>query len=1141
MADTLGRGPLDSLKARTRDELRQLFQQNRVMRRARYPLAQRVLRALLVGRPLAAFLFVYGLIDLFAVAAEWVITARHPGWLPSWTRTNYRDFLTNIGSYFITAQVGMLGIVSVAVGIVSFLSQGGDGSSARTDVRLYYVEAMAYEVVTSGIALLIVLSVQLFWPLQYGLHLLGWGGGDQVFKVALAIVHALWLAANLLLFFQFITTTLRFVEPRARERLRERYSANVVIPRDLTRRLLGVLYLQAPGSLVGQEEKEQAPRITFGFGLLDAATTEIRTDFRRPSQLADVWLAPVGLALRSWRRRCDANLQPRKPYAGPPTWQTQLAIKVSFDSDLDGVRDWVVREGGVPLSAWEKLLIRIGFRFSRVDERARDLPTPNEFIEELADKLVGQITKSSITGFKAAMDELTRYHRFLLDTQATRDDQGRLLNLAQVGGFLQRPDEGWIQLYRRVLDVAAQKIGSEPHFMDRLGHLTQALLPTDATGASPQVITTLLELGKLEVIVLEIWFTRHSLTEAPAAGDATTQLRTPLAGSDQRAFEGIIRNFVGSWETVLKLGLIAYKHSDLKRAPPADHWAGLASSWPFLRAHLHACAYFFAFAVWNEDELSAERYRDLLIRWLQPFYDEVRDHYLFHRTAILTPALASGDWAAAGRIARLASRFPTLDRFTPGGVFGAVVKGAYEDVVVVSAALALSWFMNQAQTSDIGARAADRLLRKQPLPGQGSDLIGPGANASAFQRVTATVLRSSLGSGDARYGASLDGLVMTLKTLSSGPMVPGRSYAGWGADDVDSLSPALLAMLAAHAPAEGDEGLREWLTWLVAADGVFADREAELRTLSDALRAYATSLEGLNAEVLARGVAALDPHADPVAGRARVAEILADAISVIENAHLLRLRATPVDPAKLAAMSAGLADALLRDGPAVYFLSDLTVEQGHTPSDAMQEETFYEFDKGAFVTPLLSVLDFDAYDAVEMVRTLAANHVIAEFNARPREHVLIDGGLEAFWRTVVERAKAITRPLLLVPSGEIADNVAMRPYGGGGLLPDEFQVDHQPNMPGGGGVGYVGTVEGIHVFQCALAPGRARLYSGGCLQRVIYEPLRSVDTIADVEFVEGENPQRSGLLIKIAQTLQWSDDPIIWLEIVQTGSAVAEP
>ena len=44
-------------------------------------------------------------------------------------------------------------------------------------------------------------------------------------------------------------------------------------------------------------------------------------------------------------------------------------------------------------------------------------PTPGMFLEELADKIIGRIERSAVTGFKGAMDELIRYHRFLLDVR----------------------------------------------------------------------------------------------------------------------------------------------------------------------------------------------------------------------------------------------------------------------------------------------------------------------------------------------------------------------------------------------------------------------------------------------------------------------------------------------------------------------------------------------------------------------------------------------------------------------------------------------------------------------------------------------------------------------------------------------------
>ena len=79
-------------------------------------------------------------------------------------RHRSKSLLKDIASYLIAAQVGILGIVSVAIGIVTLISQRDDRSSTNTDVRLYYVESLAYEVVLSGAALLIVLCVQLLWP-----------------------------------------------------------------------------------------------------------------------------------------------------------------------------------------------------------------------------------------------------------------------------------------------------------------------------------------------------------------------------------------------------------------------------------------------------------------------------------------------------------------------------------------------------------------------------------------------------------------------------------------------------------------------------------------------------------------------------------------------------------------------------------------------------------------------------------------------------------------------------------------------------------------------------------------------------------------------------------------------------------------
>ena len=322
-------------------------------------------------------------------------------------RQRLKSLLKDIASYLIAAQVGILGIVSVAIGIVTLISQRDDRSSTNTDVRLYYMESLAYEVVLSGAALLIVLCAQLLWPVQFLAHLAHLGGTDLVFKVALTAFHLAWLLLNLAVFAQFVLTTLHFVEPSARERLRERYTANVIVPSDLSQRLLRVFYANAPKELVPATNEESGPLITFGHGLLTDGDVELRTKFAVPSVLHDVWLRPLGFVLRSWWHRSEPTLpQPRRQSAlrGRDAW---LSLEPSFDGRFEGEVTWCRRRGGVAFHRWERWVIRQCYRF-RAAKYGRDtLPTPSNFLEELADRVIAQIERNAITGFKGAFDELT--------------------------------------------------------------------------------------------------------------------------------------------------------------------------------------------------------------------------------------------------------------------------------------------------------------------------------------------------------------------------------------------------------------------------------------------------------------------------------------------------------------------------------------------------------------------------------------------------------------------------------------------------------------------------------------------------------------------------------------------------------------
>jgi hypothetical protein len=799
MAEKVGRGLFGSLRAQVQIEVNELARGNKTLRRVRSGLFRRSLIAAVRGIRPSKLFALYVLLDAICVVAEWWVTAKRPSLLPDWGTFDLPQFLKDVDSYLIAGQVGILGIVAVAVGIVTLLSQRDDRSSATTDVRLYYSESLAYEVVASGVALLIVLCVQLFWPLQFALRLMQGRAQNPTFELMLTVLHALWMVANVLLFYQFMRTTLSFVEPDARVRMRDRYTADTALPRDIAKRLLQVFFMSAPRMIVGEETLSEGPSIQFGFGRLVVAEgkPEIETNFNKPSRLIDVRMRFLGVALRSWHRRvrkAKSTARP-SPLVGRK-WDGEVSIPISFDSYLEGPTAWVLREGGVRLSWWERNLVKRSFRFAKAAKESSDPLTPDSFMEELTDKLVGQIEKSALMGFKTALAELVSYHSFILSTQDTTYSNGAPLNLAQIGaGLFSRPDQNWVHLYRRVYFAAVDKIATEPTFVDTLGHVARRLIPADARGVSAVVVTTLLDVGIYEVVALEDWVTRRTTVETI---DGEAQQRLVLAGSDRRAYERVIVNFVGAWESVLQTASIVYKWRESETLRMPQQWLALTKAWPYLRTHLHSTAYFFAVAVWNEDRVGTERYRDMLLRWLTPLYAQVRDIHVFRHPEFLTLDFLSVDYDQAERIAQ-SFRSHDFYNVTANTLFGISLRAAHDDVLILAGALVLSWTVKGSQSTDIGSREAISILQRQLIPDEGSTLVAS-RPTNPFWTSLAALLRGSLDQlfEEHTYYATLNELVRRLAGMTQRKVVPGRVYSSWGADGVDTLRPFLLAIMAAH-------------------------------------------------------------------------------------------------------------------------------------------------------------------------------------------------------------------------------------------------------------------------------------------------------------------------------------------------------
>ena len=369
MIDWRRGGWTGSVNRWVRREVTEQLRENSVARRVRYGLAHRALRRFLGSGTFGRFVVAYMVANITVVAAEALSAWLAPAWLPAWSAsglppaTDIKALMLNVSSYLLGAQIGLLGVISLSLALVTLIAQR-EGSS--TDVQVYYHESFSFELVASCVALAAVLCAQLLWPLQFFLHRLGLGTELQFFKLCLLGLHLAWLLLNLAAVAYFIATTFRFVQQSARETLRERYTANVVLPRDLTQRLRQQLYGLATKELIGDDEEDRGrPTATFGFDFGAPYVVEAETLFDRPAVLHDVRMAWVRWVLRRWSARCvRAAAQQPTPASrslgrqGPAIWFTP-----QMGGILRGNVCWCRRRDGVPMTAFEKLVLRHAFIF----------------------------------------------------------------------------------------------------------------------------------------------------------------------------------------------------------------------------------------------------------------------------------------------------------------------------------------------------------------------------------------------------------------------------------------------------------------------------------------------------------------------------------------------------------------------------------------------------------------------------------------------------------------------------------------------------------------------------------------------------------------------------------------------------------
>ena len=170
--------------------------------------------------------------------------------------------------------------------------------------------------------------------------------------------------ANLAALWHFLVTSLSFMRPVERALLRRRFAANVAIPRDLAERLMVALYMNAASTILQRQNvvgDDEDPSLLFGSDLGEWGEVEIASSRAVNRVLHDVWMRPLGWAVRRWLERCASMPHAEQRRDSSPT----LIFVPDLRRSLHEPGVICRRRNGIPLSNLEKFVIKQCFRFRK--------------------------------------------------------------------------------------------------------------------------------------------------------------------------------------------------------------------------------------------------------------------------------------------------------------------------------------------------------------------------------------------------------------------------------------------------------------------------------------------------------------------------------------------------------------------------------------------------------------------------------------------------------------------------------------------------------------------------------------------------------------------------------------------------------
>ena len=419
----------------------------------------------------------------------------------------------------------------------------------------------------------------------------------------------LWLLVNIGLTAFFLFRSLRYLTPVVQQQSLLQYTAKVLWPRELERRLLQMRWQSAPviGWPPNENELDQAVIGPSIYGLTGSCT-EVAHTSQSTKWLADVRVWPLLWVAVRWKRRIPPDLNAQS------VW---LTFPVVFKRAIKTGDDFCRRTGGTELKPLEKFFVRHAFKVTTTapDRAHLDLAS---VMDELGDAALSSINDGRVNSFSRALSNLLEFHRIAiqLGSYSVGVKIGNYLEMANNPvGSMQTLHGRLLDPYRELAQHAIDFAGTDIGPLHSAAHSTDALLSHVREEASLEVREQLLFIAGFQWGAFRS--RRHrtiGLGSQPANSDDLAARKSETEIVDAK----VARTLCSAWDSI---AFQILRQDDLR-----GDWTDLAQRGKECVHFLEKTTNHILVAVADNDALVGRWALDLIQRWTGNWFPIIEEH-----------------------------------------------------------------------------------------------------------------------------------------------------------------------------------------------------------------------------------------------------------------------------------------------------------------------------------------------------------------------------------------------------------------------------------------------------------------------------------------------------------------------------------